>query len=365
MNNLSSLSKSQRLSRTRQAKTTSPDTTGEALPYQEAASLAATYRNAAQSQNTKRSYKSQFTQYSRWRANVDGGDPVDGNVDAITGYLAYLADRGFAYSTIAIAAAAIRAVHIEIGFPINDPASLITTTLTGISKKIGVRHENASKPLLPDMLRMMVPALDARATLKDERDAAIILLGFYGALRRSEIAALRFGDIDLKANRGMIVNIRKSKTDQSGAGDAVAIFAAPEDPDLCAVTAVSAWLKRRRAMPDIERQALKLAPDLPLFCPVGKADQPIVRHFSDKTIERIIKARAATSGIDNWQDVSPHSLRSGLATSASALGHNLQDIMRHTRHKSTKAAMAYIRTHQLWENNVTDNLLSDERKRHR
>lgn len=148
--------------------------------------------------------------------------------------------------------------------------------------------------------------------------------------------------------------MRRSKTDQHGKGQDVAVWANPAEPLLCPAAALDAWLAHRRQAQDLDWTGPDGARrEQPLFCAVTKAGRPTGEALSDKAVARLVKQAAARSGLDPGR-YSGHSLRAGLATAAGDGGANLADLMRQTRHKSTQVALAYLRPADLWRNNVTE-----------
>ncbi len=181
----------------------------------------------------------------------------------------------------------------------------------------------------------------------------MLLLGFGAALRRSELVALRIGDVALVAGRGVRLLVRRSKTDQHGKGQDVAVWANPGEPLLCPAAALDAWLRHRWEAQDLDWSASEGArAERPLFCAVTKAGRLTGEPLSDKAVARLVKQAAERAGLDP-ERYSGHSLRAGLATAAGDSGANLADLMRQTRHKSTQVALAYLRPADLWRNNVT------------
>ena len=181
----------------------------------------------------------------------------------------------------------------------------------------------------------------------------MLLLGFGAALRRSELVGLCLGDVTVVPGRGVMVRVRRSKTDQQGKGQDVAIWGNPAALDFCPLMALQAWLDHRR-------RAADLAPGLgaaaqaerPLFCAVSKAGRVSGDPLSDKAVVRLVKQAAAAAGLDPAR-YAGHSLRAGLATAAGDAGAGLAELMRQIRHQPTAVALGYLRPADLWRNNVT------------
>jgi integrase len=189
------------------------------------------------------------------------------------------------------------------------------------------------------------------------RDRAMLLLGFGAALRRSELVALTIGDAAIVPGRGVRLLVRRSKTDQQGRGQEVAIWANPAEPAFCPSVALENWLTFRKSGADFgdDDEARADRGERPLFCAVTKGGKITGQGLSDKTVVRLIKEVAAAAGLDPTH-FAGHSLRAGLATSAGDAGVGLADVMRQTRHKSPQVALTYLRPADLWRNNATERL---------
>ena len=232
--------------------------------------------------------------------------------------------------------------------------------LEGITRTTGVRPRRQAAPAVPEVLRRMLAtsALDPAAAPGPRsalvaRDRAMLLLGFGAALRRSELVALRLGDVAVVPGRGLTVLVQRSKTDQQGRGQQVAIWANAAERDFCPLVALEAWLEHRRRAADVIAGTGDTARhERPLFCAVSKAGRLLGEGLSDKAVVRLVKQAAAAAGLDPTL-YAGHSLRAGLATAAGDAGAGLADLMRQTRHKSTEVALGYLRPADLWRNNVT------------
>ena len=173
----------------------------------------------------------------------------------------------------------------------------------------------------------------------------MLLLGYGGALRRSELVALNVGDVTEVPQRGLRLLVRRSKTDQRGHGEEIAIWSAT-DPAFCPVHAWQAWLAMRD---DADTEA-------PLFCGVLKNGRVTGKRLSDKAVERLVGASAEALRLPRSERYTGHSLRAGLATAAGEEDAQLHDIMRQTRHRSVETARKYLRSRDLWRNNVTERI---------
>jgi integrase len=168
------------------------------------------------------------------------------------------------------------------------------------------------------------------------RDRALLLLGFAGAFRRSELVGLDVADLEF-ARAGVIVTLRKSKTDQEGRSRRLGIpFGSSEQT--CPVRSVQAWLEAARIS------------EGPVFRSLDRFQQVQGARLSDKAVALIIKRRAKAVGLDPAR-YAGHSLRAGLATSAAAAGASERVIMSQTGHRSADMVRRYIRDGSLFTSN--------------
>jgi integrase len=188
----------------------------------------------------------------------------------------------------------------------------------------------------------------------------MLLLGFGAALRRSELVALTLGDVETVPSRGLMLLIARSKTDQQGAGQRVAVHANPAEPAFCPAAALDLWLRHRLEAADLDWTVSPSTRAVrPLFCAVTKSGRLTGAKLSDKAVARLVKQAALNAGLDA-ERFSGHSLRAGLATAAGDAGASLPELMRQTRHKSTAIALSYLRPADLWRNNVTKKVFAGD-----
>ena len=276
-------------------------------------------------------------------------------------YATKRADDGLAVSTLRVDLAAIRTAHLLAGIPLDMRHPRLAMVVEGITRGRGTRAARQAAPAVPDVLRQLLGACQLPGTALGARDRAMLLLGFGAALRRSELVALQLGDVVTVPGRGLRLLVRRSKTDQHGQGQDVAIWANPADPLLCPVAALDAWLAQRIQARDLDWSAAETARrERPLFCAVTKAGRPTGVVLSDKAVARLVKGTALRAGLDP-ELYSGHSLRAGLATAAGDAGAALPDLMRQTRHTSTQVALAYLRPADLWRNNVTHRVFATKK----
>lgn len=284
------------------------------------------YVDASLSLNTRRAYR------SAWRAFCAfAGDALPAEPATVAAYLSAMADAGRRYSTIDTHLAAISQAHVFAGFPSPRRAAVVAQTLRGIRSTLGTRPSKVDA-VTPQQLRAACKA--AGPGVRGDRNRAMLLLGWCAALRRSEIVALDVADLRFDV-RGLVVTIRRSKTDQAGAGEEVAVPYS-SDVEVCPVRACQAWVAARATGP--------------LFVDVRTG-----RRLSDRAVAETLQTLLRRAGVaGHW---SGHSLRAGFATTAARSGRRLDAIMRQTRHKSVGMVMEYVRPAELFTDNAAVGLL--------
>ena len=313
---------------------------------------AAVYATRARGEGTRRAYRAAWSLFTQWCDSL-GRNPLAGDPDTIAMFLVRRADDGCAVSTLRVGLAAIRTAHLLAGVPLDLRHPALSMVLEGITRSKGVRPRRQATPAVPDLLRRLLAARPLAESPIGARDRAMLLLGFGAALRRSELVALTLADVTAVPGRGVQLRIRRSKTDQQGRGDLVAVAANPADPGFCPAVALQDWLRHREGATDIATiGGPSGADDRPLFCAVSKGGRVMGTGLSDKAVVRLIKQAAEDAGLDPSR-FAGHSLRAGLATAAGDAGAGLPELMRQTRHKSTAVALGYLRPAELWTNNVS------------
>lgn len=296
------------------------------------------YLACAQAENTKRAYRSDWRAFNGWCVVRDYRSlPADPGTVAL--YISKLADDGFKVSTIARRLVTIEQFHHnrELSSPVDT--SLVQTVFKGIQRKIGTKP-NSKRPILITDLQTILATLPN--SLAGLRDKALLLVGFAGAFRRSELVSIDVEDLQT-VPEGFVVLIRRSKTDPNREGRKVGIpYGSSEDT--CPVTALETWLT-----------IAGLATG-PVFRPVDRYDHLRDRRLSDRAVARIIKRSVARAGLKKSQ-FSGHSLRAGFATSAAMANVPERLIMKQTGHKSTKMVRRYIRDGQLFQQNAAETVL--------
>ena len=295
-----------------------------------------TYAEAAKSKNTLRAYKADFASFESWCGACGlRAMPADGGTVAL--YLSHLGNAGKKASTITRAAAAIATVHKLKSHTSPLADAKVATVLAGIRRSKGTAPTRKAPITIEDLRAISATCASDAAGI---RDRAVLLTGWAGAFRRSEIAALQVSDVAFQRD-GVVVTLRKSKTDQTGEGRNVGIPYG-SDPKTCPVRTLQSWLK------------ISNVKDGALFRSVGKSGR-IGDSISDRTVAEIVKSRALNAGLGSF-DFSGHSLRAGFVTTAAKAGKTLDAIMAQTGHRSTATALGYIRRATVFERNAASGI---------
>ena len=232
---------------------------------------------------------------------------------------------------------AIRQAHAVAGEPFNAEAPELREVWKGIIRAKGRASAPAAPAVTQDLVAMLAGLPD---TLRGIRDRALLLVGFAGGFRRSELVALKVGDVAFTSD-GLVVTLRRSKTDQEGEGVKVGIPHG-QHARTCPVLALRTWLDRA----DITD---------------GRVFRSVNRHgrvngsLSDRAVALLVKRAAEAAGLDPG-GYSGHSLRSGFATSAAAAGASERAIMAQGRWRSLPTARRYIREGSLFRDNAASML---------
>lgn len=278
------------------------------------------------SHNTRRAYRADLAHFQHW----GGAIPTISSVVA-----AYVADLAATHATATIQRriAALSRAHLALGLPDPTKVDPARSTLAGIRRMNGSAAK-AAKPLLRDDLFLVMDNIGQSS--RDIRDRALLMVGFAGGFRRSELVGLNMSDIQF-TSQGMIINIRRSKTDQFGNGRVVGIPFGKSQ--YCPVVATTKWIASSKLC------------EGPLFRPVNRNGAIRATRLSAETVSSIVKRRVAAVGIEP-KNFSGHSLRAGFATSAAQQGISSWQIRRQTGHKSDTMLARYIRSAELFEDNA-------------
>lgn len=288
---------------------------------------ALSYRRKSSSEATRRAYASDWADFESFARRVDES-PLPALPHLIERYVSELAD-GSALATIRRRLVSISRRHQAAGLDTPTTAYVVRETMKGISRDKGSRPQGKAA-LTTDLLKLALR--ECGTDLKGLRDRAIMLLGFSGAFRRSELAALDVEDLRFEP-RGMVVHLRRSKTDQEARGRDVAIPLLRSS--MCPVAAVRTWLRES----DIRTG--------PLFVAFGLNGRVTGDRISGRVVERLVTQLARRAGLDG--KFAAHSLRAGFVTSAAERHVDTHRIAKVTGHKSQTVLAGYIRSATLFD----------------
>lgn len=281
--------------------------------------------------NTRRAYASDLNRF------VDWGGSIPSTPQLLAFYLAEHANS-HSVATLARWVVSIGKAHRAAGYCDPTKSELVASVLQGIRRTRGVVIAQA-RPLMRDDLLLTLDAMDN--TLKSMRDRALLLMGFAGGFRRSELTALDVEDIQ-PVRQGVVLHVRKSKTDQDRRGRKIGVPHAQGRH--CPVIALETWISAA----DIT--------DGPLFRAVSRHQHVAKRRLSAEAVSIIIRQSLEAAGMSG-SGYSGHSLRAGFATSAAQVGVSSWNIRQQTGHASDAMLARYIRMGELFTNNAAGALL--------
>ena len=278
--------------------------------------------------NTVRAYEADFKDFSLFcLKNSLKSLPTEPKILSI--YLTHLS-KTCKFSTLKRRIASIKVVHKMKGHYLDSKHPIIMENLLGI-KRVKGSYQKAKKPILINDLKLIIKAIDQyeKKEFKKIRNKSLILIGFSGGFRRSELVNLEHDDLEF-VDEGLKIFIKRSKTDQSGEGSVKAIpyFS---NLEFCPVTSLKNWINNTKIK-------------------AGK-----IFNISDKSVALIIKKYALLAGL-NPNKYGGHSLRSGFATSAAEAGAEERNIMAMTGHKTTQMVRRYINEANLFKNNALNKI---------
>jgi integrase len=289
------------------------------------------YIRASKAENTLRGYQGDWRDFYAW-CESHGLCPLPASPEGVAAYIAECAGR-LKVGSIQRRLNAIAEAHKALGLDSPTHAPMVANTMKGIRRTKGTAPAQKAAALTGD-IRAMIDARDAGRI--GARDRALILLGFAGAFRRSELIGLDVEDCAFSKD-GLTVTLRRSKTDQTGAGRKIGIPYG-SNPETCPVRTIQAW---------IDAAAVTSGP---LFRSLNRHGQVQPGRLAGIDVARVIKKLARRAGLDAGK-YAGHSLRAGHATSAAIAGASERSIMNQTGHRSVQMVRRYIREGSLFREN--------------
>ena len=277
--------------------------------------------------NTLRAYQADFKDFTKFcLKNSFNSMPSDPKIIAL--YLTHLSSFS-TFSTLKRRLASIKVIHRLKGHYIDTKHPIIAENLMGIKRKMGVK-QTSKKPILINDLKSIINVINKdKNEYKKLQNKALILIGFAGGFRRSELVSIEYEDIEF-VNEGVKILVQRSKTDQTGLGmtKAIPYF---QNKIYCPVTSLRDWISH------------------------SKISDGKIFKISDKTVALTIQKYALLAGLDKTK-YAGHSLRSGFATSTAETGADERSIMAMTGHKTTQMVRRYIQEANLFKNNALNKI---------
>jgi len=288
------------------------------------------YRDAADAPSTLRAYAADLKNFEAWCAR-HSMTALPATPEVVGAYLA-AAGEGYAMQTLRRRVAAIARASGLAGHPLDTKHPAIRETLRGIGRTHGSRGRRSAALTTTELKRLSGVC---ESGLAGDRDRALLLTGFAGALRRSELVALDLEHLAWSSD-GVKLLLAKSKTDKEGEGAEIMI-AFGRHGATCPVRALKRW---------IEAGAVGAGP---VFRKVNKGGRVEARRLSEDAVRQILLRRAAQAGVKGTlaEPVSPHGLRAGFVTTAYRNGVSDEEIMGHSRHRSLTTMRSYVRRAKL------------------
>lgn len=292
----------------------------------------------ADSENTKRAYIADWKHFLSW-CKTRNKCPLPANSDDLSTYLRFCAQElSLKMSTVSRRVAAISEAHKRNGHPTPTEEWVVRNTMKRLRRELG-SPARGKEPVLVEDIKKMIKLCPP--TLTGLRDKAILLIGFAGALRRSDLCNLDLEDIS-KADEGIVLMIRRGKTDQKREGRKIGIPFG-KDKKTCPIQALVDWIDAAQ----IESG--------PLFRAVTKYNRPGSARLTDQYVALTVKKYCKLLG-KRVPLFSGHSLRAGFATSAAMAGASERSIQKQTGHASVNILRRYIREAEMFRENALHNL---------
>ena len=295
---------------------------------------------SSKANNTLRAYKSDFRDFGAFCAK-HGFNSLPAEPKVVSLYLTHLSAKS-KISTLRRRIVSIGVVHKIKGHYLDTKHPVIIENLLGIKRKKG-SIQTGKKPILINHLKEIINVIDEQKIekIKKLRNKTLILIGFGGGFRRTELISIDHEDIDF-VQEGVKITVKRSKTDQFGEG---MIKGLPyfSNEKYCPATNLKNWL------------TLSKIKTGPIFRRFAKGSILTNHRLTDQSVALIIKDCLKLAGIEN-QNFSGHSLRSGFATVAAESGADERSIMAMTGHKTTQMVRRYIKEANLFKNNALNKI---------
>ena len=311
------------------------------------------YRRMAKSENTRRAYRAAVRAWCAWCARHDL-PPLPASGQDVAAFLAGERGRKLSPETIRLRRAAIRYLHRAAGCPVPTDDVCVSETLAGIRREAAKKGQIPRKKVAATVTilrRLLAPIPD---DLRGLRDRAVLLVGFAGALRRSELAAIRFEQLE-KTDRGIRLTLPQTKGEQA---DAVTVPLPYGDTELCPVRALELWQQAAGLTEGPVFRRIWLPPAQKAAAPAGSPPLPRIGSgaITPQTVAQIVQARAMAAGFGR-HDLGGHSLKRGALTTGMDRGIHPAKLKRLGRHKSFDVLGEYLEFGDLFEGHPLSGVL--------
>lgn len=303
-------------------------------PGPEAAKLAA----ESLGESARRNYRACFFEFAQF-CQARGVEWTEAAEAHFADYLAHCTERGLGKSALSMRQAAVAYAFGAAGLLSPTAGRLARSVMKGARRR-AAKPVAKAPALVAEKLRAVLDEFADERGIAAARDRALLALGFGAALRRSEIAELRIGDIQF-CPEGALVTVRRSKTDQTAKGAVVPVVPARKAAH-CPVRLLRRYLQAIR-----RKQRAVAGKDWPLFRPATRGDSHLRSGpLSGAAVGAVVKRRCAAAGMNGFTG---HSLRAGAVTSMNKPGGDLAAVMRHARHSSPAITAGYVRPARRFE----------------
>jgi len=295
---------------------------------------------SSKANNTLRAYKSDFKDFGAF-CSRHGLSSLPSEPKIVSLYLTHLSKYS-KISTLRRRLVSISMVHKLKGHYLDTKHPIIVENLMGI-RRIKGSIQKGKKPILINHLKSIINVINEQKIEDNKklRDKSIILIGFSGGFRRTEIISIDYEDLEF-VEEGLKITIKRSKTDQYGEGMVKGLPYFAEET-YCPVKNLKKWLE------------VSKIDNGPVFTRFSKGLSLTNKRLTDQSVVLLIKKYLTLAGIDN-KNFSGHSLRSGFATVAAESGADERSIMAMTGHKTTQMVRRYIKEANIFKNNALNKI---------
>ena len=296
---------------------------------------------SSKASNTIRAYKSDFNDFGAF-CSKHGFKSLPTEPKILALYLTYLTNKDAKMSTLRRRLVSISMIHKHKGHYLDTKHPVIIENLMGIKRRKG-SIQIGKKPILINHLKSIIHVINEQKIeeIKKLRDKSIILIGFGGGFRRTELISIDHEDLEF-VPEGLKITIRRSKTDQLGEGmiKGLPYFA---NEIYCPVSSLKKWLEISKVKSG------------PIFRRFSKGSILTDKRLTDQSVVLLMKKYLNLAGIES-KNFAGHSLRAGFATVAAESGADERSIMAMTGHKTSQMVRRYIKEANIFKNNALNKI---------